>query len=85
MGKRGRKLPPLTAKDLIRVLRADGWQQVKGTKHLAFEHSTKSGKVNVDEKWENIKTGDWVFRSVVIEQAGMTKKAFEALYWSTRR
>ena len=84
MAKRGRKLPPLTAEDFKRVLRAAGWAQVSGTKHLAYEHPTKPGKVNVDEKWRNVKAGSWVFRSVVYDQAGMTKEEFEELYWQTR-
>jgi predicted RNA binding protein YcfA (HicA-like mRNA interferase family) len=82
--KRGKqKMPPLSAADIIRVLRADGWVQVPGTKHLAFEHPTKTGKVNVDEKWEHVRLGDWVCRSV-LEQASMTRAEFEELYWKTR-
>lgn len=81
---RGRKMPPLTAGDFVRVLRAVGYVQVDGTKHLAFQHPERPGKVNVDEKWENVKVGSWVFRSVVYEQARLTKTEFVELYWSTR-
>lgn len=52
-----------------------------GTKHLAYEHPTKSGKVNIDEKWTSVKAGSWVFRSVVMDQAGITRREFEELYW----
>lgn len=84
MAKRGRKIPPLTVEDFKRVLRADGWVQVEGTRHLAYEHPTKRGKVNLDEKWRNVRMGSWVFRSVVLEQAGLTRSEFERLYWKTR-
>ncbi len=77
-------MPPLTAGDFVRVLRAVGYVQVEGTKHLAFEHPDRPGKVNVDEKWKNVKVGSWVFRSVVYEQARMTKAEFVELYWKTR-
>ena len=83
MGKRGRKLPLLGAADFQRVIRADGWQPVDGAKHLAYEHPTKRGKVNIDEKWQNVKSGSWVFRSV-LEQAGLSRQRFEELYWDTR-
>lgn len=84
MAKSGSKLPLLSADDFVRVLLAAGWQPVEGTKHLAFEHPTKLGKVNVDAKWTSVKPGSWVFRSVVYEQAGMTRKDFEELFWETR-
>ena len=84
MAGKGRKLPPLTAYDLIRVVKADGWFQVDGTKHLAFEHPTKLGKVSIDEKWTGVRAGGWTFRSVVTEQARMTRREFEELYWKTR-
>jgi predicted RNA binding protein YcfA (HicA-like mRNA interferase family) len=83
MGKRGRKLPPLTANDFKRVLRAAGWTAAKGTKHLAYEHPDKSGKVNIGDNWTRVTPGGWTFRSV-LQQAGMTRKEFEELYWQTR-
>jgi hypothetical protein len=46
MGKRGRKLPPLSFGDLERVVKADGWVRVEGTKHENYEHPTKPGKVS---------------------------------------
>ena len=85
MAKRGRKLPPLTAADFKRVLRAAGWLPVPGTKHLAYEHPDRPDKVNIDDKWTHVKPGSWVFRSVVVDQAGMTRREFEDLYWKTRK
>jgi len=83
MGKRGHKLPPLSFGDLERVVKADGWVRVEGTKHENYEHPTKSGKVSLDKKWTGVVSGGWVFRSV-LQQAGLTRAEFEALYWSTR-
>jgi predicted RNA binding protein YcfA (HicA-like mRNA interferase family) len=80
----GRRLPPLTANDLKCVIKADGWYEVKGTKHLAFEHATKRGKVNIDAKWKHIQPGGPFFRSV-LRQARLTKKEFERLYWKSCR
>jgi predicted RNA binding protein YcfA (HicA-like mRNA interferase family) len=37
------------------VLLKAGWVRVKGTKHLAFKHPDRRGKVNLDEKWKNVK------------------------------
>lgn len=82
--KRGKqKVPTLSARDVVRVPKADGWVQVEGTKHLAFDHPTKPDKVSVNAKWEHIRLGDWVLRSV-LEQAGLTREEFERLYWETR-
>lgn len=81
MGKPGgRRLPILAAKDLICVVEADGWYRVKGTDHYAWEHKTKRGKVSIDEKWTSITRGSWVLRSV-LQQAGLTRKEFEEIYW----
>lgn len=80
---RGRKLPTLTTNDFVRVLRADGWYPVEGTKHLAFKHATKTGKVNVSAKWSDIRAGDMIFRSV-LEQAELSRREFERLYWESR-
>lgn len=83
MGKSGRKLPPLTADDFKRVIRADGWLPVKGTKHLAYEHPTKRGKVNIDDKWTDVPPGSWAFKSV-LQQAGLTRREFETLFWKKK-
>ena len=84
MAQRGRKLPPLEYKDFRRVLLATGYVSVGGGDHDNYEHPDRPGKVSLDKKWRNVKVGDWVFRSVVMEQAGMTKKEFVELYWETR-
>jgi predicted RNA binding protein YcfA (HicA-like mRNA interferase family) len=80
--KRGGKLPTLTARDLRCVVEADGWQFVGAGEHsLNFKHPRKPGKVTISEKWASVKIGSWAWRSVVIEQAGMTRERFVDLYW----
>lgn len=81
---KGRKPPPLKTDDFKRVLRAVGYVQVDGTKHLAYEHPTRPGKVSLDEKWTGVKVGSWVFRSVVHEQMGMSTEEFLEYYWRVR-
>jgi predicted RNA binding protein YcfA (HicA-like mRNA interferase family) len=80
LSKSGRKLPTLTAADLICVIEADGWVRVDGTKHLAWEHPRKEGKVNIGANWKHIRPSGWPLTSV-LAQAGLTKDEFEALYW----
>ena len=80
---RGRRLPLLTAGDFVKVVTLDGWRPVDGTKHLAFGHPTKPGKVSIDQKWDRVRRSSWVFRSV-LRQAGLTTAEFEELYWRTR-
>jgi predicted RNA binding protein YcfA (HicA-like mRNA interferase family) len=80
VAKRGRGLPTLTANDLICVLKADGWYEVAGTKHLAFEHGEKSGKVNISAKWQHVRPTGWPL-TAVLNQAEITKDKFETLYW----
>lgn len=65
---------PFTFKDFERVLLADGWKSVRGTKHKAYEHPDKPGKVNLDDKWEHVKYGSEFFASVA-SQAGMKPRA----------
>lgn len=65
---------PFNFGDLERVITAQGWERIKGkTKHPAYKHPTKAGKVNLDEKWTGVKYGSTVFTSVA-EQAGLTPK-----------
>jgi predicted RNA binding protein YcfA (HicA-like mRNA interferase family) len=78
-----RPLPPLTADDFIRVLHALGYDQVKGTKHLAFEHPTRPGKVNIDAKWTGVKVGHITFKGV-LAQMRITRAEFERLFRETR-
>lgn len=84
MGKRRRRLPILAAADLICVVEADGWERVEGTKHLAWEHPTKPGKVNIDAKWKHVRPSGWPLTSV-LAQASLTRTEFEALYWASCR
>lgn len=83
MGKRG-KLPGLGWQDFEAVLRADGWLPIDvPAQHLNFRHRTKPGKVSLDKKWKDVTTSNFVFHAV-IQQAGLTKRQFVDLYWSTR-
>jgi predicted RNA binding protein YcfA (HicA-like mRNA interferase family) len=43
------KEPPMTSKEVIAILEADGWQQIKGKKtgHRHYKHDHKPGKVTV--------------------------------------
>jgi predicted RNA binding protein YcfA (HicA-like mRNA interferase family) len=42
------KLPSVTARELLRALRRDGWAQVRQrVSHVVFRHSVKSGRVVV--------------------------------------
>ena len=84
MAKRGRKLPTLTATDLICVVEADGWHREQGTKHLAWEHPTKPGKVNIDAKWQHVRRSGWPL-TAVLAQAGLTREEFEDIYWEQCR
>jgi predicted RNA binding protein YcfA (HicA-like mRNA interferase family) len=84
LGKSRRKLPTLTAGDLICVVEADGWVRVDGTKHLAWEHPTKNGKVNISAKWQHVRPSGWPF-TAVLAQAGLTMGQFEDLYWNECR
>ena len=42
MAKRGRTMPPLDFNDLERVILADGWYPVPGTKHENYETSDEA-------------------------------------------
>lgn len=37
----------MKAKDLIRIIKKDGWRRVKSKGHLQFEHPTKEGRVTI--------------------------------------
>jgi predicted RNA binding protein YcfA (HicA-like mRNA interferase family) len=83
MGKRARKLPILTADDIAKVLRADGWHRVDGTKHLAFEHPRKRGKVLFGANWAHVRpTGDPL--RGILRTAELSQAEFERLYWQMR-
>jgi len=63
---------PFAFSDLERAIKRDRWARTKGTKHAAYKHPTKTGKVNLDEKWTGVKYHHEVFTSVAC-QAGLTK------------
>lgn len=76
MASRGRKLNkgPFTAKQLERALvKGDGWYRVKGAKHVALNHSTKTSKVNFSSDWTGLKYGRPMFKSVAA-QARLTQQ-----------
>jgi predicted RNA binding protein YcfA (HicA-like mRNA interferase family) len=77
------KLPPLTAADLIRMLLRDGFEEVAGTKHRAFEHPERGGKVSVSMKWNSLRFGHDAMKGVM-GQAGWTKADVRRLYQESR-
>jgi predicted RNA binding protein YcfA (HicA-like mRNA interferase family) len=79
-----RPLPPLTAADIVRMLTADGFQEVTGTKHRAFEHPERGGKVSVSMKWTGLRFGHDAMRGVMA-QAGWTREDVRRLYFVGRR
>lgn len=84
MAKPGRRLPTLTAANVICVIEADGWVETDGTKHRAWEHPTKPGKVNIGAKWKHVRPNGWPL-SAVLTQAGLTPAEFERIYWDVCR
>lgn len=66
------RLPRLTASDLLRALRRDGWEIVRqrGTSHAQLKHSTKPGRVTLA-----MHSGDIVAPktlTTILVQAGLT-------------
>lgn len=82
MGKSG-KLPPLTGADFARMLRHDGWFEVKGGSHRNWRHPEKPGKAQTSDKWSGVKTGHQTFKGV-LAQTGWSKKEAIAIYWDCR-
>lgn len=77
--KKPQRLPPLSSGDIVDMLHRDGFRQVEGTKHLAFEHPERGGKVSVSAKWTELKFGSQALRGVMA-QAGWTKDDVRRLY-----
>jgi predicted RNA binding protein YcfA (HicA-like mRNA interferase family) len=75
------RLPPLTAGDIVEMLLLDGWRYVGGTKHRAFEHPSRPGKVGVSMKWTGLKFGHVTMQGVMA-QAGWSKDDVRRLYFS---
>jgi predicted RNA binding protein YcfA (HicA-like mRNA interferase family) len=77
---KGQKLPPLTARELVRMLLADGWIEVRGTKHRNFEHPKRGGKVSVSMKWTGLRFGHQAMKGVMA-QASWSKADVKRLYF----
>jgi predicted RNA binding protein YcfA (HicA-like mRNA interferase family) len=84
--KRGNKLPPLPplkTSDFRRMLRHDGWHEVKGGNHPNWEHPTKPGKVQLPDYWTGVKTSHDAFKGI-LRQTGWSKQEASRLYWESR-
>lgn len=57
--------------DIIRALKKDGWYQAShdGTSHRQFRHPVKKGKVTINGKLSDTRTG-WLLKSIE-EQSGL--------------
>jgi predicted RNA binding protein YcfA (HicA-like mRNA interferase family) len=65
------KLPRITAAELLRALRRDGWQQVRQSgSHVTLMHSAKPGHITVP-KHANVTLKPKTLTSI-LEQAGLT-------------
>jgi len=62
---------PMTAKEVLKLLRADGWKEIpnqsKGS-HIQLKHPEKPGKVTVPMHSGDLKSG--TFNSI-LKQAGL--------------
>lgn len=60
----------IKVRDLIRMLRRDGWElvKIKGD-HRQFKHPTKKGKVTVNKKLSDDLDGDLL--DSILKQAGL--------------
>ncbi|MBO4654655.1 MAG: type II toxin-antitoxin system HicA family toxin [Bacteroidales bacterium] len=60
----------IKVRDLIRMLRRDGWElvKIKGD-HRQFKHPTKKGKVTVNKKLSDDLDGDLLDN--ILKQAGL--------------
>jgi predicted RNA binding protein YcfA (HicA-like mRNA interferase family) len=76
-----RRLPPLRASDILRMLRVDGWYEVKGGNHRNFRHPTKPGKAQVSEKWTGVKPSSKVWKGLCA-QTGWTRRDIERLFFN---
>ncbi len=57
--------------DIIRALKKDGWYQAShdGTSHRQFRHPVKKGKVTINGKLSDTRSG-WLLKSIE-EQSGL--------------
>lgn len=65
---------PFEFRDLERAIIKDGWREAKHGNHPNYKHPEKSGKVQLDKKWDGIRASDMIFRNVA-RQAGLPSKA----------
>jgi predicted RNA binding protein YcfA (HicA-like mRNA interferase family) len=71
------KLPRVTAREAIRVLRRDGWQITsQAGSHAQLTHPSKAGKVTVPMHGGDIKPGTL---GGILRQAGLSPDQFRAL------
>ncbi len=69
------RLPSVTAREIIRVLRKDGWHEVSSSgDHLQFRHPEKPGRVTVPIH----SRGDVDRRTLasILAQAGILRERF---------
>ncbi len=72
------KLPRVTAREVVRVLRADGWNfEASVGSHLQLRHPTKGGKVTVPVHAGDI-IGPKLLKSI-LDQADLTADDFRRL------
>lgn len=65
-----KNMKTIKVRDLIRMLRRDGWElvKIKGD-HRQFKHTTKKGKVTVNKKLSDDLDGDLLDN--ILKQAGL--------------
>lgn len=59
------KKGPFSAKDVERVLKADGWTEQSGGNHSVWRHSSKPGKFTVSKKWSELRITDPILKGMV--------------------
>ena len=71
------RLPAVTARQVLRVLRRDGWIEVRQAgSHVQLQHPSKSGRVTVALHRGDLPTG--TLRSI-LRQAGLSWDEFRRL------
>ena len=72
------RLPRITAAELLRALRRDGWEEVHQTgSHIQLKHSTKSGRVTVPYHRGVVLNPKTL--SSVLDQASLTEDELRSL------
>ena len=74
----GQKLPRITAFQLLRALKRDGWQQVRQSgSHVTLKHPAKSGSVTVPKHASIVIKPKTL--EAILEQAGLTSDELREL------